>query len=189
MRNRLQNIANLGLIGLMNLAVGGMFYVLNMPRPPVYVITPVYAAQKQVAPIVGVPTRVVVPSVGIDLLVVNGSFDSEKQEWYLSDDKAQHADVSVPVNDSNGTTLIYGHDRPAIFAPLHELPDEAVAYVFTKNKLKFIYKYQSLRTVMPSDVSVFTVNGTPSLVLQTCTGDWDEYRALYRFSFEKVEKA
>lgn len=176
---------------LCNVMVWGMFTVLNMPRfDAVAAATTVSAVQTVKATVrtatTGKPVRVVVADLGIDVNVSEGIFDPASQEWSLSEELAYHANASVPANDNNGTTLIYGHAKPAMFEPLKNATPATTVDVYTDNSKVFVYKFASMREVLPTDTSVFTQAGPPTLVLQTCSGPWDQYRALYSFDYVEV---
>ncbi|MES2876580.1 MAG: sortase [Patescibacteria group bacterium] len=172
-----------------NVMVWGMFTALNVPRITVSAV-PIVVEQPKPAfvPTVGQPVRVVVPDLSIDVSVEQGSFDPASQEWSLSDQLAYHATASVPVNDSNGATLIYGHAQAQMFEPLVHTSSGMRAEVYTDNSKIFVYEFAAMREVMPTDVSVFTDAGPPTLVMQTCSGPLDAYRALYSFSFVEVRE-
>jgi len=96
-----------------NLMVWGMFSILNVPHIDVAAYAPQpYVHRVKFVATKGVPVRIVVPALSLNLPVTPGSFDPNTEEWTLSDDSAYYATFSVPVNDSNGTTLIYGHAKP-----------------------------------------------------------------------------
>ncbi len=181
------------LIGIVNLAVGLMFYVITIrPVPAATYTAPVVvrhlpAAPRQIPAVIGTPTRIVVPSLAIDLNVSIGSYNPADSSWTIGPTNAYYADPSLPVNDSNGRTLIYGHAQSQVFGRLPNIQAGAEALVYTDTGYVFHYGYQSMRAVVPTDSSIFSADGPPTLVLQTCTGDWDAYRALY--SFELTSKA
>lgn len=182
-------------VGVLNLAVAVMFYVITIKPPVVHASSPdslvsrALARKPRVVPAIqGVPVRIVIPSISIDLPVGLGSYDPNDGSWTIDATKAYYADISVPINDSNGQTLIYGHAQWPVFARLVNLPEGATADVYTDNGYVFHYKYTSLGKVLPSDMSVFRTDGPPTLVLQTCTGAWDAYRALYSFKLESERK-
>lgn len=179
------------LAGLLNLAVGVMFYVVNITPTPVLADTysPPQRATPQTIPATqGTPVRVVVPSVSIDLPVKVGSYNPDSASWDVDMDNAHYADVSVPVNNSNGTTLIYGHAQSDIFETLPSIQPDAEAIVYTDAGYTFRYRHTSSRNVTPNDVSVFTASGPPKLVLQTCIGIYSELRGLYSFKLVAIEK-
>jgi hypothetical protein len=62
------------------------------------------------------------------------------------------------------------------------------AVVTTDTGYVFHYSYQTMMEVLPTDTSVFDASGPPTLVLQTCMGDWDAYRGLFSFKLDSVEK-
>lgn len=173
-------------VAMLNIAVFFMFRTITLPLPELPVLSVAAPTRPQViVPEIaqGIPTRIVVEGVGVDLPVSIGSYNPADQTWTLSDDSAYYADVSVPVNNNNGTTLIYAHAKPTIFGALTGLQPGARVEVQTENGYQFYYEYRSHVNVSPEDTSVFTESGPPTLVLQTCTGVWDEYRAMYTFEF------
>lgn len=181
-------------IGLLNAAVVAMLYTVNI-RPP----APVQAAEVPIAvhqplqprlipAIVGTPVRIVIPSLSIDLPVGIGSYNPQSASWNVDLTKAYYADVSMPINNSNGNTLIYGHAQAPVFGRLSAIQPNATVDVYTDNNYVFHYTYQSMAKVLPTDTSVFRANGPPTLTLQTCTGDWDAYRAMYSFRLDGVDK-
>lgn len=180
-----------GIAGLLNLAVGVMFYTVNITPTPVLATTPVIS-QKIIPTAIpatqGIPVRVVVPAAKIDLPVKIGSYNADNASWDVDMDNAYYADVSMPINNSNGTTLIYGHAQSAIFEMLPQIPPDAEAVVYTDTGYAFRYHHTSSRLVPPTDVSVFTSTGPPRLVLQTCIGIYSELRGLYSFKLVSIEK-
>jgi sortase (surface protein transpeptidase) len=93
----------------------------------------------------------------------------------------------VPANNNNGTTLLYAHGQDGLFGALPNIQPGALAQVYTNSGAIFSYNYTSMQQVEPSNTDIFSVNTLPNLVLQTCTGDWSQYRALYSFTLTKVE--
>ena len=189
MRKHSNTQAFYSVIVLLNAMVGAVFFMMIVPLPkpveaaPIVIHSPI--KPKVIPAVVGVPSRLVVPSLQLNLHVATGSYDTVAGDWTSSQTDALYADTSMPANDSNGTTLIYGHAQTAVFASLPALRPGAEAVVYTPNHV-FHYKYQSSKLVLPSDTTVFTSHGAPKLVLQTCSGAWDAYRSLYSFTFIKA---
>ena len=176
---------------LLNLAVGVMFYTVNITPTSVSATTthsPRSIPPKTLAITQGLPTHIILPSVDIDLPVQIGSYNPEDQSWSLDMTSAYYADVSVPINNSNGTTLIYGHAQSSIFETLPQVQPGAEAIVYTNTGYAFHYQFSSSKEVLPTDVSVFTSDGAPQLVLQTCIGVYSELRGLYTFKLMAVER-
>lgn len=179
-----------GLVGLLNIAVGVMFYTINItpapvlansaPRVQTTVVKPVPATQ-------GLPVRVVIPSLSLDLPVAVGTYNTDDGSWTVDNTKAYYADVSMPINNANGTTMIYGHAQATIFETLPQIQPGAEVIVYTDNGYAFHYTYTTVQEVAPTDVSVFTSNGPPKLVLQTCVGVYSERRALYSFRLVTID--
>jgi LPXTG-site transpeptidase (sortase) family protein len=182
-----------GAIGTVNLCVLGMFIAILSPLPvpvqskPVVTVSPKPITGQAFANInLGIPTRVVVESVAIDLPVRIGSYNPSNQTWTLDLESAFYADRSVPVNDSNGSTLIYAHARLGLFAKLPEITEGATARVYTDSGKVFSYSFASNRQVQPDDTSIFVNSGGPTLTLQTCSGPFDIYRTLVSFNLSGV---
>ncbi len=178
---------------VINLFVVGMFVAILFPSPaPVNFDTVASAAPrrlKEAMPIkvvLGIPTRIVVPSVNIDLPVRMGAYDSATQTWTLDNQSAFYAANSVPANDSNGATLLYAHAQRGLFVNIPHIAQGATAQVYTDSGKVFSYTFASTRKVKPDDMSVFDNSGAPSLTLLTCSGIFDTYRTLVSFSLSGV---
>lgn len=180
------------LTGLLNLAVGVMFYVINIAPTPVAAVPQPVIKQPVVVKAIpatqGTPVRVAVPSLSIDLPVAVGSYNPDDGSWTVDATQAYFADASMPINNSNGTSLIYGHAQSTVFETLPQIQPEAEAIVTTDTGYVFHYRYTSVQQVPPTDISVFSSVGPPKLVLQTCIGAWSELRALFSFRLESIEK-
>jgi LPXTG-site transpeptidase (sortase) family protein len=185
-------LAYYGTVGVLNVAVGVMFYAVNMQAPYVAAASePLHHLPTRIRPIPatqGLPTRIVIPSLGIDLPVKVGSYDAASGNWTLDTSAAYYADTSMPINNSNGVTLIYGHAQSPVFARLPDIQPQAAVSIYTDSGYLFHYRYQTLRQVDPSDTSVFTASGPPTLTLQTCIGAYSELRAMFSFRLEAIDK-
>lgn len=179
-------------LAVLNMGVALMFAVILMPSPEP---PPIVAAsaprihkvpKPEAKPVVGTAKRVVVSSVGIDSSVREGSYDSDSNSWSIDTDSAFYATTTVPVNNTNGSTLIYGHAGWGIFDTLPKVKKGAKTTVYTKEGYKFVYVFESNRQVEPTDVSALTNTGPPKLILQTCSGAFDTYRTLVTFRLKEV---
>ena len=179
------------LIGLLNLAVGVMFYTINITPTPVMASPPPHhqpVVIKAIAATQGIPTRVAIPSLSIDLPVAVGSYNPDDGSWTVDTTQAYFADASMPINNSNGTSLIYGHAQSTVFETLPQIQPDAEAVITTDTGYAFHYRYVSVQEVLPTDTSVFNSTGEPKLVLQTCIGAYSELRALFSFKLVSIEK-
>lgn len=175
-----------GCISSLNLAVVGMFLIVNTPPPALAVYhPPVYHFVPKVI-IQGEPVRIIVPSVGIDLSVHRGVYNPTDNTWSLNSTSAFYANASVPANNNNGITLIYAHGQAGLFGSLPTVQPGASAQVHTSSGAVFSYTYASSQQVDPNNTDIFAINTLPTLVLQTCTGDWSQYRGLYSFHLTAV---
>lgn len=135
----------------------------------------------------GKPTALTIPEAGISNSVVDGVFDPQSGQWTLTLDKVQHAVMTYQPNNSHGLTFMYGHNRRGVFAQLPALKKGAIAEVKTSNGHTFYYRFRSSRVTSPDDISVFSYQGPPILVLQTCTGIFFQNRQLFTFDFIGVD--
>lgn len=136
----------------------------------------------------GTPVRITIPSEDVDLPVIPGVYDPSTDSWTLSGYNAQFATASQPANNVGGETFIYGHNNDYVFGALrHVTPTVgAEALVYTGNGHEFAYTFQKVWSVGPYDVSTLNYQGPPVLLIQTCTGSFNELRTMYLFNFEKV---
>ena len=135
----------------------------------------------------GRPVRIVIPSMGIDLVVKDGIYNNASQTWNLSPRDAHFALPSSLANDVGGNTLIYGHNNVHVFGTLWKMAKGAQVQVFADNGYVFYYTLDGSEDVKPDNMGVFEYYGPPILTIQTCSGNWSEKRRLYRFNFERVE--
>ncbi len=138
----------------------------------------------------GLPSRIVVPTVGIDLKVVNGYYNASKQTWSVSNDSANYAANTHPSNNQKGTTLIYGHDKSGIFHNLHNLQAGDEVAVHTDNGHVFVYSYIASETevISPNNTTLFAMPATkPRLLLMTCDGIWSQNRIVMSFELKGAE--
>ena len=175
-------------LGTINACVAVMFVAILWPHPPnlaaIAYASPAASEPHEGPtrkPITGTATRIQIPSVGIDTAVRPGDYDAQSKTWALDTASAFYATMTVPVNNANGTTLIYGHAGWGVFEALPAVTTGAEARVATSEGRTFIYAFQSSRQVDPSDVSSLVSTGPPLLIVQTCSGAFDSFRTLVTF--------
>lgn len=147
------------------------------------------AVSKPKIPLVtGQPIAIDIPSVRINIPVINGYYSPHTKGWTLSLDKAQFATPTVWPNNISGNTFIYGHYRVGVFYNLPKIQPGAEAFITTANGYKFKYKFYSTYATQPTDASVLHYQGSPMLTLQTCSGAWYQNRQMYLFHYEGYDK-
>lgn len=139
----------------------------------------ILGASNQESQRIGLPVRIKIPSIDIDLPVTQGRYD--QKTWDLSPVTALFAEGTNLPNKSTGNTLIYGHNTAAVFAKTDELKIGDSVIVFTNDQHIYTYKYISEVIVKPDDVSIFSYEGDPQLTLLTCNGFLDSHRRLMFF--------
>ncbi len=135
----------------------------------------------------GLPVRIVLPTLDLDLPVDPGVYNPVDHSWNLAGLRAQFALISALANDyGGGDTFLYGHNNKHVFGHLVNLQPGDQALLYTDNGHVFSYTYDSLITTQPDDTSIFTYKGPTIMTIQTCSGNWFELRQLYKFRFDKL---
>jgi LPXTG-site transpeptidase (sortase) family protein len=120
------------------------------------------------------PTRIIVPSLSIDLevkpAVVRHGY------WELSPSVASFG-LGSAVPGENGNTVIFAHARKGLFLPLRQISEGARIYVLTAQKTH-IYQVNKITKVNPTDTQVISPTSSEVLTLYTCTGFQDSLRLI-----------
>ncbi|HSX29511.1 MAG TPA: sortase [Candidatus Saccharimonadales bacterium] len=137
--------------------------------------------------ITGKPVRIIIPSLNIDLPVIDGYYNAQRQQWTLTSDKAQYATMTSPANNAGGNTFIYGHNRKGVFNTLNQIKVGDTVTLTTDNGHTFTYSFRGALETIPTDDSLFHYQGKPILTVQTCSGVWYQNRQLFTFDLEHAE--
>jgi hypothetical protein len=188
---------NIALIYLLTMAFA--WYAVR-PLSTFKLVSATNIAQKPLVPVApdfkvisGLPDRIVIPDSSwnglvVDLPVDPGYYDAATGTWTLSGYRAQFAMFSSLANNFGGETYIYGHNNDYVFGALrHATPAVgSTALLYTTNGHIFSYSFVSASSVGPDTTSVLAYQGPPIMVIQTCTGSFNEVRTLYLYDFQKV---
>lgn len=137
--------------------------------------------------ITGVPARLVIARLGIDLAIVTGNYDRAQDEWTLTDDAAQFAAMTALPSNRQGNTMLYGHNTAAVLEPVKDLVPGDVLTLTTTNGHIFTYTYVRDMSVTPDRTDVVTpVSSTPQVTLLTCEGWFSATRRVMYFQFDHV---
>ncbi len=143
--------------------------------------------EQTVARIEGKPVRIQIPSLKIDLPVIDGYHNVKAQTWTLTKNKVQYA-VNTPLaNNVEGNTFLYGHNRREVLHSLVKIKLGAEAIITTDNGHVFTYVFKGALETTPSDDSLFKYQGPPILTVQTCSGVWYQNRQLFTFDLKDVQ--
>lgn len=180
-------------VALIGLLIGG-FLLISVWQAERSAAAPVKQALTNNRPvqnsgplIAGTPVHIVIPSVSIDLNVIPGYYYPATKSWTLSLNDAQYAVMTAKANNKEGDTFIYAHYRWHVFYNLPKIQPGAQAIITTDNGHTFTYTFQSSTITTPEDTSLFSYQGKPVLVLQTCTGLWYQNRQLFTFHLTSVD--
>lgn len=137
--------------------------------------------------IAGQPVRVLLPRLGINLSVEEGTYNFTSSAWRVSNTDANYATNTAQPNNKQDKTLIYGHWTSNIFGPTKDLRQGDKVYIYTANGHTLEYVYEYKQVVKPTDTHVFNnFKGRPGLVLMTCQGLWAQERRLMFFNLKAV---
>lgn len=178
------------LAGVLILAAGSIIRYNNASLQTAPVITSEnrQGATLPAAAVHGKPVELKITALNIQNGVIEGVFDNRTRQWTLTTDKAQFALMTAEPNDTSGLTFIYGHNRKEVFNRLPSIKPGTLATVQTNNGYLFTYRFTGSQVVSPADISVFTYDGPPKLVLQTCTGLFYQNRQLFTFEYVGVSR-
>jgi LPXTG-site transpeptidase (sortase) family protein len=132
----------------------------------------------------GWPIGLQIPSVNITVPIIRG--DIIDGEWYVSEHAAHFATITPQPNTFNGNTIIYAHNRPHLFKNTLNVKKGDSVFIFTNEGLTFEYTYDHDWIVMPTNTTVFNIDGAPQVTLLTCHGAKDEFRRLLFFKLKAV---
>ena len=147
---------------------------------------PVTIPVEQPKPIVGVPTRVTLPDIGIDLPAKKGSYNPAAQTWTL--DKT-HVFINTLTNpegqlgelENLPVPLLYGHNNASILAKTRDIKPGHTLTVVTDNGYVLEYRYLRDIVVAQEESWVLDYQGPEDLMLMTCTGVRYEVRRVMFF--------
>ncbi len=150
------------------------------------VATEVTDVDQATKPISGKPVEIIVPALNMSVPITDGYYNANTQTWTLGPKSAYFATMSQPANNRDGTTFVYGHNTKAVFHALYGLRGGETAMVRTDSGAVFYYVFTGAHDVKPTETSVLNEPGAPKLVVQTCSGAWDQNRRLFTFKFVRV---
>lgn len=129
------------------------------------------------------PERVVIPSLGVNL-AISGSIE-EQGAWEISETGANFALNTAIPNGFSGNTALFGHDRPKLFNPIHQLKEGDLIEVHTR---EMIYRYSVTGNLVvgPTDISVMDQTKDSRLTLVTCDGWLSENRYIVTANFKEL---
>lgn len=135
----------------------------------------------------GKPVRIVMPDLAIDIPVVDGYYVATKGTWYVAPAAGTYATNTYPINNTAGTSLIYGHWFNYVFGNTKNIKPGNTALVYTDNDHIFQYVLDSEVSVNPTDTDLFSnLDGKPTLKVMTCGGAWAQNRRIMTFSLIKA---
>jgi LPXTG-site transpeptidase (sortase) family protein len=136
----------------------------------------------------GVPRHISIPNLNIEVPVQDGYYDIKTGKWTLSEEAAFFATPTDIANSKQGNTFIYGHNSNRIFGKLLQIKPGTQATVVADTGAQFTYTFTSTKAVDPTDTGVLQYSGTPRLMLQTCSGSWNQTRQIFYFNLTSYKQ-
>jgi LPXTG-site transpeptidase (sortase) family protein len=134
------------------------------------------------------PTKILVPSLSLEINIEEGNYNSIDKSWNVSDQNAQFISVSDNPGPENGNTVIYAHNTKNLFGDTHKLKDSDNVYLYNENSNLIEYEYTGFKLVDPSNVSVINSSDSSKLTLITCSGLFNQKRRIMDFKFVQIIK-
>jgi sortase A len=123
---------------------------------------------------VSVPTRIIIPSLSIDLPVAKSKIVNGY--WEVYDNFAGWGEGSG-IPGMPGNQVIFAHAREGLFLPLKEIEINHIIYVLTDNRW-YLYKVNEIKEVYPNKTEVIAPSENEVLTLYTCSGYNDSKRLI-----------
>jgi sortase A len=121
-----------------------------------------------------IPSRIIIPSLLIDLEVKPARNISGYWEVFL--DSAAWGEGSGLPGEA-GNQVIYAHARKSLFLPLRQIEVGTKVYVFTKEAW-YAYEVKEIKEVRPTELQVIAPTRDETLTLYTCSGFSDSKRLI-----------
>ncbi len=122
-----------------------------------------------------VPTRIIIPSVDINLPIQETAISHGV--WQIADSGISHLAISARPGE-NGAIILYGHNTNDRFGPIRWVLVGQRIIITTKDGSAHAYKVVERKDVSPSDVSALIRPTKETLILYTCDGFADLQRFL-----------
>ena len=121
------------------------------------------------------PTRIIISEIKLDLPIVESKQIDGK--WTISDTYGNFSIYSSVPSRIGGNTVIFAHNRPGSFSLISHLRKNSIIVIMSKH-YKMTYSVESVKTVLPTDISVLKQTDQPKLTLITCSGIFSEKRLI-----------
>ena len=131
-----------------------------------------FAAAPQAILTTDLPTRLAIPSQGIDLPVYVASITENK--WEISPEGVSYLSTS-PLPGEPGNSVLYSHNWPNLLGHLKGVkPGDIIKVWRGAEEFSFIVHFVS--TVAPNQTHIYQNTSDTRLTLYTCTGLLDKDR-------------
>ncbi len=135
----------------------------------------------------GHPTAFSIERLGINLPVKDGVYNTQTQDWTLTNDAVFFATITSEPNDTRGNTFIYGHNQSQVIGAMKDIVVGDTLTIQTSNGHTFTYTYSHDSFVTPTFTAALDEDpDVPQLMVMTCEGIWSQSRRLMYFSLTEV---
>lgn len=137
----------------------------------------------------GDPVALYIPTLGLQKKVEPGVYDFRTKSWNVSSKYPHFATLSARPNKIAGTTVIYAHNSAGLFKNITTLSAGDGVTIKVSDGRSFSYIFSHSELVSPTDISLFSEDSRPRLILLTCEGKNDEFRRLVYFTLQDILKS
>jgi LPXTG-site transpeptidase (sortase) family protein len=123
------------------------------------------------------PVEIIIPSIQIDLTVEPGQI--KDGVWLISESNATFLNTSATPG-SGGNTVIYGHNKKAIFGNLPYLSLGQKIIIKTKSGKMYTYEAYQKDFVGADRVDLVSPTNKEELTIYTCWGLFDSQRVVLK---------
>lgn len=119
------------------------------------------------------PSRLVIPSVGIDLPVIPSEI--KEGQWETTDKGVSFLKSGI-IPGERGNSIMYGHNWESLLGPLIGIKaGDTMTVVFTSGEKK-TFVVAGIMTVTPDQTHILNETSDRRITLYTCTGFMDSKR-------------
>ncbi|HXH27044.1 MAG TPA: sortase [Candidatus Acidoferrum sp.] len=133
------------------------------------------------------PVWLALPRLGMRVNLLPGAYYPASQTWRLDPTHAFYMPVASVAGGLPSTPLFYGHEIPAVFAPLNNVAPGEPLQIGTSDGRTLSFRFASAHVITPTDDSVLTAKLPNAIQLMTCNGDFSQNRRVLQFNFIGVQ--
>ena len=113
------------------------------------------------------PTRIIIPSVNIDLPIEETLI--HKNNWEIYENGASHLNTSANPGEG-GNVIIYAHNTRDRFGSLEEVKKGEIIKLYSEDHKVYTYEVVNILVVNPTQVELLAPTKSELITIYTCIG-------------------